>query len=139
MRTKKGFTLAEFIAVTTIVGILLAVGTPTVITGTNDVPDSSVRMSLDIIREAIDTHAVREGCYPDGTSDAGFKAALKPCLRGVLPVSPVGCKNDVVKMSSDDPLVADNTSGWMYNGTTGEFILNSTALSQDSSTTYDKF
>lgn len=139
MRTKKGFTLAELIAVTTMVGILVAVTTPTVLNSATDVSDNAVRTSLEIVREAIDTHIAQNGTYPDGTSDVAFKAALKPWLRGVLPASPVGCKDNIVKMSSHDPLVADNTTGWMYNGTTGEFILNCTNLSEDSSTTYDRF
>jgi len=44
-----------------------------------------------------------------------------------------------VTMSAADPLVADGATGWMYNGTTGEFIINCTTVSKDGSTTYDKF
>ena len=140
MRTQKGFTLAELIAVTTMVGILVAIATPQVLNGTTDVSDSSVRMSLNVIREAIETHASQNaGQYPDAADDAAFKRAIKPCLRGVLPASPVGSWDNTVKMSTADPLVADGTTGWMYNGTTGEFILNCQAVSQDGVTTYDKF
>ncbi len=36
-------------------------------------------------------------------------------------------------------LVADGATGWMYNGTTGEFIINCTTVSKDGATTYDQF
>ncbi len=140
MRTRKAFTLAELIAVATMVGILLAVTTPTVINGTGDVSDRSMRMSLQVIREAIDAHASEnDGEYPDAADDAAFKSALKPYLRGIFPASPVGSKDNLVKMSTDDLLVADDTTGWKYNGTTGEFILNCAAVSDDGSTRYDEF
>lgn len=139
MRTRRAFTLAELIVVATMVGILLAVATPTVIHGTGEVSDKSVRMSLQIVREAIEAHASENGGeYPDATDDAAFKKALKPYLRGVLPAAPVGKRDNSVKMSTDDLLVADDTTGWIYNGTTGEFILNCAALSEDGRTRYDE-
>jgi general secretion pathway protein G len=140
MRTRKAFTLAELIAVATMVGILLAVATPTVMHGTGEVSDRSMRMSLQVVREAIEAHASENGGeYPDAADDAAFKRALKPYLRGILPASPVGSKDNLVKMSTDDLLVADGTTGWMYNGTTGTFILNCAAVSEDGSTRYDEF
>jgi outer membrane lipoprotein-sorting protein len=60
-------------------------------------------------------------------------------VRGKFPASPVGAKNNLIKVSSADPVVADGTTGWMYNPTTGEFICNSaTATVSDSSVNYDE-
>ena len=140
MRTKKGFTLAELVAVTTMIGILVAVATPTMLNSGDEVSDTSAQISLQIVRDALEDYASQNaGRYPDVSDDAAFKAAIDPCLPGVLPASPVGSRDNTVTVISAQPLVADNTSGWMYSSTTGQFILNCTALSQSGSATYDEF
>lgn len=140
MRKQKGFTLIELVVVVMIIGILVAIAAPKMLNITGDATDNSVRMSLNVVRDAIETYASQNtGDYPDDTDDASFKADLKPYLRGVFPSSLVGTKDNTVTMSSDDPLAADGTTGWMYNGTTGEFIINCTTVSKDGATTYAEF
>jgi hypothetical protein len=67
---------------------------------------------------------------------------LKPYLRGAFPKSPVENKNDTVKIETtagSTPPLPSSGHGWVYNNKDGTFIVNSTALSGDGVTTYDKF
>lgn len=140
MRRQKGFTLVELVVVVMIIGILVAIAAPKMLNITGEATDNSVRMSLNVVRDAIETYASQNtGSYPDDTNDAAFKAAIKPYLRGTFPSSLVGTNDNTVTMSAADPLVADGATGWMYNGTTGEFIINCTTVSKDGATTYDQF
>ena len=140
MQSRKAFTLIELVVVVMIIGILVAIAAPKMLNITGDANDNSVRMSLHVVRDAIETYASQNtGSYPSDTDDATFKAAVKPYIRGVFPASLVGTKDSTVTMSAANPLVADNASGWMYNGTSAEFILNCTDTSADGSTTYAGF
>jgi len=82
-------------------------------------------MSLEVIRDALETHASQNnGAYPSGTSEE-VKTALKPYLRGTFPVSLVGNTNaDVGVTTGTDALTVDGATGWRYNSDTGEFIIN---------------
>ncbi len=138
--SRRGFTLVELVVVVMIIGILVAIAAPKMLNITGEATDNSVRMSLNVIRDAVETYASQNaGSYPPDATEAAFKSNLKPYLRGAFPASLVGTKDNTVAISAADPVVADGTTGWMYNGTTGEFILNSTALSKDGATTYDSF
>ena len=141
MRQRVGFTLIEIVVVVMIIGILVAIAAPRMLNVMGDATDNSVRQSLDVVRGAIEEYATQNGgAYPTDQNAVQFKNALKPYLRGPFPSSPVGGNPpDKVTMSAADPLVANNTGGWTYNGTTGEFIINCTDVSEDGSTTYDQF
>lgn len=131
--------MVELVVVVMIIGILVAIAAPKMLNIMGDATDNSVRMSLNVLRDAIENYATQNaGAYPSAADEATFKAQMKPYLRGVFPKSQVGTKTADVKMSGADPLVADGSTGWMYNGTTGEIIINCTAASEDG-TTYDKF
>ena len=97
--------------------------------------------SLGVVRDAIEIFAAtRGGAFPSDQNSNKFKEDIGPRLRGGVPTSPVGKDpRDKVNMSGDDPLVSNNKGGWMYNGATGEFIINCTDTTHDGSTTYDRF
>ncbi len=140
MARRTGFTLVELVVVVMIIGILVAIAAPKMLNIMGDATDNSVRMSLEVVRDAIENFATQNtGSYPSAATDAAFKADIGPFLRGPFPTSPVGTKDSTMTPSAADPLVADDSSGWMYNGTTGEFIINSTDLSTDGANTYDQF
>ena len=128
MQVRKAFTLIELVVVVMIIGILVAIAAPKMLNITGEATDNSARMSLEVIRDAIETHASQNGgAYPTGTSDE-VKTALKPYIRGVFPTSLVGNKNaDVAVETADADLVAGGAEGWKYNSTTGEFIINDAA------------
>ncbi len=140
MRRKTGFTLVEIVVVVMIIGILVAIAAPRMLNIMGDATDNSERQSLTVVRDAIEAYATQNtGTYPPDTDQATFKAALRPYLRGPFPASNVGTEDADVTISAADPLVADGLTGWMYNGTSGEFIINCTDVSEDGSTTYDAF
>ena len=55
----------------------------------------------------------------------GFKADLKPFLRGPFPHCQVGNLNHkVVIIASPDPLSVGGAQGWRYSKVTGQLIIN---------------
>jgi len=141
MKSRSAFTLVELAVVVMILGILAAIAAPRLLGTTGATTDNSARQSLGVVRDAIEVFATtHEGAYPSDQYSAKFKEDIGPHLRARFPASPVGQDpRDKVNMSGDDPLVSDNMGGWMYNGATGEFIINCTDTTHDGSTTYDRF
>ncbi len=106
-----------------ILGILAGVAAPKFLNTSAAASESSLKQTLSVVRSAIEMHAAQNnGVFPVGGTDAAFKAALGPYLRGAFPKSPVGANNTVTFGA-----VADDASGWMYNAATGDFICNSTS------------
>jgi general secretion pathway protein G len=139
MRTRKAFTLIELVVVVMIIGILVAIAAPKMLNITADANDNSVRMSLEVIRDAVETHAAQNlGVYPAG-DEATIKTTLETYIRGPFPKSLVGTKGATIKVDTADPLSADASGDWMYNVTTGEFIINCTAVSGDGTTKFSEF
>ncbi len=126
MKRRTGFTLVELVVVVMIIGILVAIAAPKMLNITVDANDNAARMSLSILRDAIETYAAENGgVYPPGT-DPAFKTAVDPYLRGPFPSCPVGGGTpDNVSFGT----VPDLAGGWMYDETEGEIIINSTDLS----------
>lgn len=142
MNRRSAFTLVELVVVILILGILAGVAAPKLLDTSGQATDNGLRQTLSTVRNAIEIYAARNsGAYPPCTgSGDDFKTAMQDYIRGEFPVCPLAGNNDsVISPSSDDPLVADNSSGWLYNPTTGEFICNSTATSNDGTTAYSSY
>lgn len=133
MKRRKGLTLIELVVVVMILGILVAIAAPKMVGVVSNATDNGARQTLSVVRDAIDRYAAENGGnFPPA---ATLSAELEDFLRGGLPKSPVGAQDNIVTPSNANPLApaADNGSGWMYNETTGEIILNCTAPLKDGS------
>lgn len=140
---RNGFTLIELVVVILILGILAGVGAPKLFSTSGLATENGVRQTLSIIRDGIELYSADNAgqfpaCTGDGTGAGNFHEFMAKYVRGKFPTSPVGSEDNLVKPSAADPVVADGTTGWMYNPTTGEFICNSTDVTpSDSAVTYD--
>jgi hypothetical protein len=102
-----------------------------------------------VIRTAIDSFsAENHGVLPGADGDEQtFKTALSKYLRGAdFPSCAVGdAKNNKVRMMPGTGSIAGSIAGtaathsWVYKYETGDFHVNSVALSNDGATTYDQF
>ncbi len=143
-RRRNGFTLIELVVVILILGILAGVGAPKLFNTSGLATENGLRQTLSIVRDGIELYSadnagVFPACTGNGTGAGNFHELLGQYIRGKFPTSPVGSEDNFVKPSAADPVVADGTTGWMYNPTTGEFICNDTAATpSDATVTYDE-
>ena len=150
MKSREAFTLVELVVVILILGILAAVAAPKLLSTAGTAKDNGLRQTLSIIRDAIEMYAAENGGQlpaADG-SEATFKNDLQSYLRK-FPKNPVAgdpSEGAVVIMEGGGlPLsgLIDAGpgwgSGWIYEFTTGEFLANTDALSNDGVTLYSQF
>jgi len=133
MKRRNGLTLIELVVVVMILGILVAIAAPKMVNVVSNATDNGARQTLSVVRDAIDRYAAENGGSFPGS--ATLSTDLENFLRGGLPKSPVGTKDATVVANAADPLApaADDSTGWMYNQTTGEIILNCTDTLKDGS------
>ena len=133
MKRRKGFTLVELVVVIMILGILAGVAAPKLLNTSGTATDNGLRQTLSIVRDAIELYAAQNGgaLPPCTATGADFRTALDNYIRGQFPESPVGTQDFDVTPTSGATTTADDTTGWMFNTTNGDFICNSTTTGGD--------
>jgi general secretion pathway protein G len=135
MRTQPGFTLIELVVVIMIIGILAAVAAPKLISTSGAASDNAAKQSLNVIRDAIERYAADNGGAIPAIATLTNTTFTSKYLRGSFPKCPVGAKKGdaTIKTSAVSPPLpeATPTAGWMYNSSSGEFIINSSAAAVD--------
>lgn len=138
------FTLVELVVVVLVLGIIASAAGASFIDISGQARDNGLRQSLKVVRDAIELYKVQnDGAFPGGGGGV-FKSALNPYLKGPFPTAPVGPKEGrrSVKVENEgNPLEGsdDPERAWLYDKTTGEFILNFDGVSSDGVTCYDDF
>jgi len=145
---RSAFTLVELVVVILILGILAAVAAPKLLSTSASATDNGLKQTLSIIRDAIEHFAADNGGALPGANanENSFLTTLGPYVRGnEFPSNPVGViaedSNKVKVRNTGEPLSGfiDNTKGWIYDNTTGEFRANNSALSNDGVTPYSAY
>ena len=164
---QSAFTLIELLLVVVILGILAAVAIPQFSDSSGEARASTLQSNLAVLRNAIEYYRVNHnGKFPgypaaggtpteaetinqltlsskvDGSSaaigTAGF--GFGPYIRERLPTNPVNTLATVLVLKDGDtfPAAADNSTGWVYQPSTGRIRANSTGTAP-SGTSYFEF
>jgi prepilin-type N-terminal cleavage/methylation domain-containing protein len=146
-RRKPGFSLVELVVVIVIIGILAAIAIPRLSRGSQGASQSSLAMNLTTVRNAISMFAAEHNSTFPGPDAAGFVDQLTKATNFsgsttiganqrkygpyllAIPACPVGVKagENTVKVVSGATPEPDDSTGWLYNKDTGEFLANTVA------------
>jgi prepilin-type N-terminal cleavage/methylation domain-containing protein len=148
-RRKAGFSLVELVIVIVIIGILAAIAIPRLSRGSQGATQSALAANLSLVRNAISIYAAEHNTTWPGPDAAGFETKLTTAttITGgtptagerkygpyllAIPPCPVGTKagESTVKVVTGTTPLPDDSTGWLYNSDTGEFLAN-TASNDD--------
>ncbi len=147
MRSRKaGFSLVELVVVIVIIGILAAIAVPRLSRGSAGATSSAVISDLTIVRNAIQLYAAEHtSTFPtldivnQLTKYSDSAGNINPAKTDVFrygpylmampkcPVGNIGKDGVLIDATNSPPTPSGNAMGWVYNPTTGEFLVNSTA------------
>lgn len=156
---KRAFSLVELVVVIVIIGIIAAMAIPRLSRGSAGAGQSALAGNLSILRNAFNLYnAEHNGVYPTGTGAqvinkltmytdmAGATSATRtgafiygPYLVA-MPTCPVvsGANSNTILIDGTpaDPPTVDvtNGEGWVYNGTSGQIIANSSGTDSEGRT-----
>jgi len=148
-----GFTLVEILIVVLILAILAAIVVPSLSHISHDAREAMLKDDLRFMRSALTLYRAQHKEQPVGTvggSTPDFPTLLAqfttysdgqgntsttatpvyqygPYL-GSIPKNPLSDKNDVLVVTGGSLPAPDDSTGWIYNATTQEFIANLSAL-----------
>lgn len=153
---RSAFTLIEVLIVVIIMAVLAATIIPQFSSSTTDAKTSSLKFNLHTIRSQIEMYKIHHGnvaplratfaeqmTKPTDAkgSTEGTTATLiyGPYIQGEVPANPFNNNNALAeyKTTTDPTGVADETSGWQYNETTGGFFPNNSEYFENTTTTTD--
>ncbi len=140
-RRRNAFTLIEVLIVVIIMAVLAATIIPQFSSSTNDAKNSSLVFNLHTIRSQIEMYKVHHLGKLPGPLNSDFIAQMTgktdaagvvsdtgiygPYIQGQMPANPFNGLNTVEVITSA-PGAGDNTTGWMFDKSSGNFYPNCT-------------
>jgi general secretion pathway protein G len=153
MRNQNAFTLIELLIVVIILGILAAVVIPQFQDATTEAKESVLMNHLSTFRSAIELYnAEHRSTYPGiiggASSWANFETHMTtqtdadgnpgvdfgPYMRNGIPRNPINNLADGIE--GPIPGAPDDTTGWLYDSTTGEIRANSSGAGPSTGVDY---
>ena len=120
LRKTCGITIAEFVGVFAMLGVLFAAMAPHLLAVDEASRLAKLRFNLEKLRLRIDEYRQNRGSAPPRLSDA---LPGSPLLENPLSKAPAGCRNRVKLIAIDAPepqhATKSGLGGWLYNPKTG--------------------